>query len=255
MSNIQRPRVVRNRLLRITSYGQVQYDSNGHVSVSLPKTIQNVQTMRVQSYSFPYSFFNIDAHNNKLSVVVRQTNGSFVTFSITLASQHYEVFSFLSALAAALNLVNDNAFTATYSSLNNKITITGTRAFTFLTAGTTMNLVLGFSSNIDSTLVNSLQTVTFTRGVNLLRSPELLVNCDQIVSYSSLSLAESVLFTVPLSGFMYGDSLYHQQDHVPIPVKETSISSLVFKITDVEHNVVDFKDYHWVINLILEVVE
>ena len=255
MSNIQRPRVVKNRLLRITSYGQVQYDSNGHISVSLPKTIPNVQTMRVQSYSFPYSFYNIDSHNNTLIFGVDPAGPSpQVFYTIQLLEQHYEVFSFVAALTSALNQGHNNGFLVTYTTSNNKITVTGNSPFTFKSTST-MKYVLGFEGDTSSQTNGAVDSITFSSGVNLLRSPELLVNCDQVVSYSSWSLSESVLFTVPLSGFVYGDSVFHQQDHVPIPVKETSMSSLVFKITDVDHNVIDFKDYRWVINLILEVLE
>ena len=97
-------------------------------------------SISVQTASIPYSFFNCDDFNFKLSYIENA-----ITYNKIIPQGNYNVLT----LAAALKILMGVNFTIVYNSLDNTYTITNTlHDFELLSTSTCFEM-LGFKDNIN----------------------------------------------------------------------------------------------------------
>lgn len=121
------------------------------------------------SAEIPYTFYNIDSRNNKITIET-QLNG---TANVTLTPKNYGTTSLTKALNDALTSVQT---TVTFDEDTNKFTFANVGGFKI--KSTTMKTVLGIGDNqVDQTFVLSLTT---EKVCNLSGTSSIYVNCTNL---------------------------------------------------------------------------
>lgn len=188
-------------------------DSIAYAQVSIPYTV------------IPVSFFQINETNNMLEVLE-----SGITTKYYWEYGNYNANEFMTDFRTILPA----RFGITLDIVNSKFIITNTMYdFTF-TSNSTIDFVMGFSDTITSTSL----TMIMPRVFNFLPLPRVLIHCPELGNGFNGSNSDIIL-SVPNNSRLNSQIVYTAPD-IKTLVKEEQISSLTFKLTDEDGNLLNF---------------
>ena len=193
----------------------------------------------------PYSFYNVNLTNNKLTYSL-STN----FYSVVIPTGNYNVSQLISTL---LSLLQPN-FSITYNNINNKFTFThSTYDFTLYSNTTTSTCLslLGFNSS--SASMN--QTLTSTNCVNV--NPVKCINVvSNLITYNinkSFVNNQTILCCIPVNKPPYSIIEYTNQNNFRSNLFVNTISMVKLKLVDEINNIIDLNGLHWSITLQIDV--
>lgn len=212
----------------------VEIPSNYHIHVS------------VENFACPYTFYNINSSNNTL---VYYENTTYKTLTITPGN--YNINSFISHLLQTLT-----AFTITYNSITNRLTITNNVQFSFSQTSTCLSL-LGFSTGATADLVSGVYTLTSNICVNL--SPYRCIcigsNLRTFSMNSSLPNNQSILASIPINTAPNSIIVYENKNNFKCNTYTNIISDLRIKLMDHRFNTLDLNGGHWTLTLRFDIID
>ena len=194
--------------------------------------------IRINEFIIPFSFFNINANNNKFIISI-----SSVDTTITIPIGNYNIIT----LCAELNtLLTSYSITVTYSQLTNKITFTKTTSFDILFASYKNNAdLLGFSPvNVSGTAITSdLSYKLLPRYITF--HSEAIQNYNSGVISSGLS---DYVDTIPINTSSGGQINFHNQyQNIFLMDENKTLINDNMYFCDDNGNIINFNGVHPVI--------
>ena len=199
--------------------------------------------------NIPYSFYNIDTNNNKLSYNI-VVGASYETINIDVGNYNiYQLITFLQT---------NTPFTFSYSSITNKLTITHpTSDFSFDSSNSTALELLGFKTT-DSLLSLSSYNLSLTSiyCVNLQSKHCICVQVNYQTGNINVSnkLSNNILASIPISGAPYSMITYRNSNAgFRSNLYTNSLGYLNVKLIDQNNNLINFNGCHWTLTLQLDI--
>jgi hypothetical protein len=183
----------------------------------------------------PNSSYNISSKNNHVDI---SYNG--LTYIYTFPSGNYTAQTFMTTWATVVPV----SFVITYNSTTSKFTIkNATYSFSLLSTST-LDYVIGFSGQVDSTLVSTYNTIVCPRCVDFLPEPVYNICCPEIANGQALANGGSfqfsnILATIPNSGKLNVQTVY-QNTGDDFILKTSSYNQLTIQILSDEGAYIDF---------------
>lgn len=193
-----------------------------YVSISVPYAV------------VPNSMYNVNDLSNKLDVIYGGT-----TYSYVFANGNYTYTTFMTAFASVMPA----HFSISFNSLTSKFTISNTTYTFTLLESSTIDYIIGFSSEISSTLTAPYKVV-MPRCVIFLPTPVINVCCDEINNGQSLGrnsnpLFSNILCSIPNTSKLNFELVYQNvQDEFVL--KSNGSNTLTLSILDDDGNYIDF---------------
>ncbi len=171
----------------------------------------------------PNSYYNVSSSNNGLDVLV---NG--ITTTYTFPEGNYNSLSLINDFPTVLG----NNWSLSINEDTNRFTITNsTTAFTVLSTST-MDFIFGFTDTISSTLVNSLNTLTFPRVCNFFQRPRINIRCSLLANSLNVGNQETdILASIPNDAGINGKIIYKNNDTKFLLNKSTTIQNFTVNFT------------------------
>ena len=191
---------------------------------------------------FVNSTYIINQNNNVL-LIDDSVNG-LQTINLTIGN--YNINSFISMFAT----VAPTGYTINYSSITNKLTVYGPRAFTVL-ASSSSNGILGIGA---SDISSSLNAATFGYCVNLLPVARFnlrstIFNIGNFASDNSTD----VLLSIQNNGSIGSRLLYSNFGALRFQLNIDNLTAFDFRITDDNNNLLDFNGSPWYVTFQIDV--
>jgi hypothetical protein len=204
-------------------------------------------TISVLSMQLPYSFYNINYTNNKLTYVV---NGVINTVYIT--PSNYNVNSLKDHI---ITLIGSDTFNIIYSASSNKFTFTNIiNDFTLLHTNSNCFELLGLSEvdhfSVNRVLVSDLVCNLFTiRNIHIVSDNFILNNIDSFNPNNS-----NILASVPVNTIYNGVISYTNDHNVYSEINDvTNLTHLHIKLTDQDGDIINLNGTHFSITLLLTI--
>lgn len=188
-------------------------DSIAYAQVSVPYVV------------IPVSFFQINEYNNMLEVTENA-----VTTKYFWEFGNYNAKEFMDDFRTIL----PNRFGISLDIVNSKFIITNTTYEYTFTSNSSIDFVMGFSDTISSTS----RVITMPRVYNFLPLPRVFLHCPELGNGHNGTNGD-ILLSIPNNSRLNSQIVYTAPD-IKTLVKEDQISSLTFKITDDEGNLLNF---------------
>jgi hypothetical protein len=218
-----------------------------NVGFNLPLIETNVQSqifISVEHVIIPYSWYDVNEHNNLLSYSINN-----VAYNLTTAKGNYSATKFAKYLTDSLP-----SFTVTYDKIKNKFTFTHESSdFTFLSSSTCFKL-LGFNKQNNNSFS---RTLTSTNGINLLFTPCLCIysNIDSDSINKSGSLQNKRLFmSVPIE-VPPNSMIVHSAPNLKLNSYTNVLSYLEFQLCNIDGQVLDLNGCDWSMTLRLDFID
>lgn len=225
--------------------------TNENFTITINSAINKVLQVEVVSAEIPYSFYTINANNNKLCF--RSGSTDYIT---TLPVGSYTVVRFVEILQTALN-TTFGGFTVTYDRENFKLTFTNASAFQLQISNTQGTSTL--APKIGLTSSSSVVTNFTCQGaINIAGPKYILIKSDRLtlpkITRPFLNNSQqSILYKIPVQGGP-GDVIVEKNYYTNLlkyGVRQ-SIKTIDFQLTDDQNNPLDLNGLSWslTINLV-----
>lgn len=212
-----------NIVYNIKDYIDFESDQSiDYVEVSLPYAC------------IPNSSYNISSKNNRLDVSFNN-----LTYSYIFSSGNYTSTTFIQRF----NQLVPASFSITYNSTTSKFIIVNTTYAFSLLSTSTIDYVIGFSGQVDSTNVVP-YTLVCPRCVDFLPEPVYNICCPEINNGQALANQgvfqfSNILATIPNAGKLNTQTVYQNQGDEFI-LKTNSYNQLTIQILSDEGLFIDF---------------
>ena len=190
----------------------------------------------VNSFSCPNSLYMINEKNNLLSITI---NSILTNYNIPFGN--YNITNFISALSQIL----PNTFTTTYSTINNKITLTNSLNEFSINSSSTIYEIMGFKKNTIYNSVNKILTMPYTSNFVGLKNLNIAlenIQTENLESYnkSQTDIIQSINIdnTKPIINYV-------RTNDMMIPLKTNFIDNIHIKLLDDENNLLNLNNQYF----------
>jgi len=203
-------------------------------------------SVAVQSASIPYSFFNCDSFNDKLSYIVNS-----ITYNIIIPQGNYNINTLISALKTLLG-VN---FNIVYNTLDNTLSFTNTLYEFQLLATSTCFEMIGFKDKI--TYLSSSKSLKSNISINLFTIRNIYITSNNFILNnvnSSTPNNSSILCSIPIQSASGSIITYQNIYNVNNNVHNThNLNLLHIKLTDQDGDLLDLNGCHFSLTIQLDI--
>ena len=246
--------------------------TNAKPSFNLQHALSGYSQFTIKSIEVPYSFYNITSNNN----VLNWTSNTPTATVSTIPIGNYNITDLLTEIATQMNADTDdgNTYTATRSTLTNKITIASSATFE-LNFDLSINLakLLGFYPSDSSSTIQPFNSVveltaasTYTASNSYYISPRyinlhssLTRDTDFYSKYSTTSLISTegrtnILQKISLNENGFGEQIvFRPFEEYKYHLRSTqNIQDITFELTDEYLNTIDLNGRSFSIEIIFE---
>lgn len=212
-------------------------------SLVIPK--KSKISVSVQTASIPYSFFNCDDFNFKLSYIENA-----ITYNKIIPQGNYNVLT----LATALKTLMGVNFNIVYNSLDNTYTITNTLYEFQLLATSTCFEMMGFKDK--TTYVSVSKSLKSVISINLFTIRNIYISSNNFILNnvnSSTPNNSSILCSIPIQSSSGSIISYSNIYNVYNEVYNThNLTLLHIKLTDQDGDILDLNGCHFSLTLQLD---
>jgi hypothetical protein len=213
-------------------------------SLVIPK--RSKMSISCQTASIPYSFYNCDDFNNKLSFIQNS-----ITYNVLIPQGNYNVNTLITALKTLMG-VNFNII---YNSLDNTYTFTNTVYEFLLLSSSSCFEMLGFKTGITITSVS--KTLKSKLSINLFTIRNIYVSSNNFILNNlnnSTPNNSSILCSVPIQSSSGSIITYSNIFNVYNEVHNVSnLTLLHIKLTDQDGDILDLNGCHFSLTLQLDI--
>ena len=213
-------------------------------SLVIPK--RSKMSISCQTASIPYSFYNCDDFNNKLSFIQNS-----ITYNVLIPQGNYNVNTLITALKTLMG-VNFNII---YNSLDNTYTFTNTLYEFSLLSSSSCFEMLGFKTGI--TITSVLKTLKSRLSINLFTIRNIYVSSNNFILNNlnnSTPNNSSILCSVPIQSSSGSIITYSNIFNVYNEVHNVSnLTLLHIKLTDQDGDILDLNGCHFSLTLQLDI--
>ena len=213
-------------------------DFKSYCEYNIPDMIIRDESIEFIQFSvpdavIPVSFYVVNENNSNLDIFM---NGIVTTYVFPYGN--YQANYFISTFQQVLG----SNWNITINTTNNKFTITNSVAsFTFMTTSK-ISSVMGFSSSISSTYINSTNTLTMSRSCNFLPLPRVILRCPELANSAMISstVSNDVILSISNNTRNNGQIYYQNQAQTKLLFRHNELNRFVIKITDDDGNLLNF---------------
>jgi hypothetical protein len=213
-------------------------------SLVIPK--RSKMSISCQTASIPYSFYNCDDFNNKLSFIQNS-----ITYNVLIPQGNYNVNTLITALKTLMG-VNFNII---YNSLDNTYTFTNTLYEFSLLSSSSCFEMLGFKTGITITSVS--KTLKSKLSINLFTIRNIYISSNNFILNNvnnSTPNNSSILCSVPIQSSSGSIITYSNIFNVYNEVHNVSnLTLLHIKLTDQDGDILDLNGCHFSLTLQLDI--
>jgi hypothetical protein len=203
----------------------------------LNESLNYVKSIRLISYSIPWTFYNINSGNNVLKVQIGEDQKTAM-----LGEGNYTYINITSALATALHDATGLTWTVTFIPISSKLKFTCVESdYTLLFAGSTIAPLLGLTADLGS----ATKIATLHNSIDLLPTKEIYIHVNGIQNIGVDGRQDDTSIQVlSLAGFSYGDYIW-ASDRLAIPSEPSSstVSELWVSFTNQNGEYIDFRGH------------
>jgi hypothetical protein len=216
--------------------GELIFDTNDYIQL----------TFAVNSFSMANCLYVINENNNLLSIIL---NG--ITYNYYIDYGNYNIDTFKTYLLTIL----PNTFLMTYSTVNNKNTITNTTYDFIINNISTIYEVMGFSKKTYYTSTNKILILPYTCNFNGIQN----IN----ISWENLNTDNLDSFTKAQSNIIQNVSVdsnkniinYIKANNIMIPIKTNFLDSIIISLKDDLNNSLNLNNQHFNLTLQFNVIK
>lgn len=215
-------------------------DYKSHIEYNIPDMIVRDESIEYIQFSIPYavipvSFYTINQNNNQLNVL---ENGVYTSYVFT--EGNYTASTFIKEFLIKLG----SNWSITLNTFDSIFIITNTtHTFTFYKSST-LTSIMGFSTDLTSSLVNGINTLTLTRCCNFLPLPRVCIRCSELLTNNNMignnNKASDLVISIPNNSRPNGQIYYQNQTQVKALYKGNNLNRIVISITDDDGNFINF---------------
>jgi hypothetical protein len=206
----------------------------------VPDMITRDESIEYIYFSIPYavipiSFYQINENNNTLDVLENGINSSY-----SFPQGNYSANTFITEFRNLLG----SQWSISLNSFNSIFTVTNSlHNFTFYKSST-ITSVMGFSTDLSSTVVSNLNTLVMTRVCNFFPLPRICIRCSQLLTnnfmVSNTTGSSDIIVSIPNNSKLNGQLYYQNQNNEKILYLGQDITKLTIKISDDDNNEINF---------------
>ena len=194
----------------------------------------------------PFSFYNINSTNNKLSYQIAST-----VYNITIPTGNYNITNLLNTLSTLMPF-----FTISYDGIKNLLTFKYTLGanFTFLSSSTCFEII-GFRSG--NSYVSSATILTSIYSVNVYCMRCININSNLItynINKNQINNS-SILCCIPINETPYSMIEYNNVNNFRTNLFINSINKINIRLADDKGNLIDLNGMYFNITIQLDVVQ
>ena len=196
------------------------------------ETIEYIQ-LSIPDATIPVSFYTVNDTNNRLDLTVNGVTKMYI-FPNGNYNANYFITQFKTLLGANWNI--------TLSGFSSIFTITNS-VYNFTLLGTsTIDSVMGFSTNLSSSLVGAYNTVILTRCCNFLPLPRICLRCPELANCTMISGTPSndIIIAIPNNAKPNGQIYYQNQTQSKLLFRHHELSRFTISLTDDDNNLLNF---------------
>ena len=235
--------VLETKLFNLSTRGSsgnvLNADYKSLIEYDIPNMIDRDESVEYIQFSIPYavipvSFYIINNTNCQLDVNYNGSNKSYL-FPYGNYNANYFISQFLNLLGTA------NGWNITLNSINCVFTITNS-LYPFTLLGTsTIDSIMGFSTNLSSTFTTT-NVLTMSRVCNFLPLPRVTVRCSELANSTMVgsNTSSDVLITIPNNSKPNGQIYYQNQTQAKMLFRHHHLSRFVISFTDDDGNLLNF---------------
>jgi len=215
-------------------------DYKSYIEYNIPDMIVRDESIEYIQFSIPYavipvSFYTINQNNNQLNILENGISKIFV-----FPQGNYNASTFITQFKTLLG----SQWNLTLNTFNSIFTITNSvNSFTFYKTST-LTSVIGFSTDLTSSLVNSVNTLVLTRCCNFLPLPRVCIRCSELLTNNNMignnNKASDLVISIPNNAKPNGQIYYQNQTQVKSLYKGNNLNRIVFSLTDDDGNFINF---------------
>lgn len=211
-----------------------------HIAYNIPDMIVRDESIEYIQFSIPYavipvSFYTINQNNNQLNILENSVSKSF-----NFQQGNYNASTFISQFKILLGSqwnLKLNTFDSIFMITNSL------NAFT-LYKSSSLTSVMGFSTDLTSTLTNGIHTLALTRCCNFLPLPRVCIRCDELLSNNNMignnNKSSDLVISIPNNAKPNGQIYYQNQTQVKALYKGNNLNRIEFSLTDDDGNFINF---------------
>jgi len=219
---------------------------------------QHTIMLSVQHAVIPYSFYNINENNNKITLqeIVVDVNGSPIdTINNTLYIQYgnYNAYQLASYLTS---IFSGGRMTVTYNIIQNKFTfVNSTYNFKFIAAFSTALELLGLSE-YDLYNTSALKSYTSINLVNLatVRCICLATNLSTGCINNNLQNESNILCSIPVDSQPYSVITFKNMANFKVNLHTNVFNTITIKLVDDSGNPINLNRQYFSLTLQLDIV-
>ena len=219
---------------------------------------QHTIMLSVQHAMIPYSFYNINSTNNKLTIQEIVVNGSgaqidTINNTLYISVGNYNAYSLASYLGT---LFVGGRMTVTYNVITNKFTFTNsTYNFKFISASTTCQELLGLSTN-DLYNTSALFYYTSKNLINLAPTKCICIATNLLTGCinNNLQNEQNILCSIPIEGQPYSLITYKNTSNFKVNLFTTTLNDLQIKLVDDSGAIVNLNGQYFSLTLQLDII-
>ena len=235
--------VLETKLFNLSTRGSsgnvLNADYKSLIEYDIPNMIDRDESVEYIQFSIPYavipvSFYIINNTNCQLDVNYNGSNKSYL-FPYGNYNANYFISQFLNLLGTS------NGWNITLNSINCVFTVTNS-LYPFTLLGTsTIDSIMGFSTNLSSTFT-TINVLTMSRVCNFLPLPRVTVRCSELANSTMVgsNTSSDVLITIPNNSKPNGQIYYQNQTQAKMLFRHHHLSRFVISFTDDDGNLLNF---------------
>ena len=212
----------------------------------------HIMSISLQTFQMPYSFYNINAYNNKL--VLEVTN--YGMYTLTLDEKNYTASTLSTEITtqfAAVEGTIGTVIVCTYNSYTLKFTLTSTLETIKLDSDSTIGTIMGinFSTDID---VSFALSITMSNVMNLGGIPNVYIKTPNLSfnNESSNVNIRNYLSAVPVSQNWGEYILFRPNVPLTIKIANKSIEYLEIQLVDDDNQEIEINGVEYTMHLVIE---
>ena len=213
---------------------EVQFQFEGELFFEPRNYIQ--LSFAVNSFSMPNSIYIINENNNLLSITLNSVASNYY-----IDYGNYNIDTFKTYLLTIL----PNTFTITYSTINNKYTISNTTYDFTINNTSTIYEIMGFKKSTSYTSTNKILKLPYTCNFNGLQNINISwenLNTDNLDSF--FKAQSNIIQNIPIDS---SKSIinYNKSNALMIPIKTNFLDSIIISLKDDLNNSLNFNNQHF----------
>jgi len=223
---------------------EVEFQFEGELIFDTSDYIQ--LTFAVNSFSMANCLYIINENNNLLSIIL---NG--ITYNYYIDYGNYNIDTFKTYLLTIL----PNTFLITYSTINNKYTITNTTYDFIINNTSTIYEVMGFSKKTYYTSSNKSLILPYTCNFNGIQNINLSwenLNTDNLDSFTKAQSNIIQNISVDVNKSIIN---YIKTNSLMVPIKTNLLNSIIISLKDDLNNTLNLNNQHFNLTLQFNVIK